>query len=94
MATNELKKRIKTLVGNVPADIWTVKTVIKLILQYTGQVSSDDVRFYIKEFRPSPAIVGTAFRQLVNDGVLKKTGTKKTDIKSSKGRDIAVFQPA
>ena len=92
MEKTELKDRMSALVGKAPADIWTVKQAIKLILQYTGEVSSDDIRFYIKKFNPSSAIVGTAFRQLVKDGTLSRSGTKKTELKSSKGRDIAVYQ--
>ena len=92
MTKSDLKDRVKSLVGTRPAGMHTIKEVIKLVVKYTGQVCSDDVRFYVKKFDPSPAVIGTAFRHLVKDGVIKKTGTKPTDIKSSKGRDIAVFQ--
>jgi hypothetical protein len=93
MAT-ELKDQIASLVGSAPADTWVVKQVIRKIVQHTGQVTSDDVRFYVKEFKPSSMVVGSAFRQLVQDGFLEKKGTKKTDIRSSKGRDIAVYVQA
>ena len=89
--SSELKDEVKKLVGNEPANVHTVKEVIKVVLRYTGEVSSDDVRFYVKRFDPSTMIIGNAFRSLVSDGVLAKKGTKKTDLKSSKSRDIAVY---
>lgn len=88
----ELKKRIAELTRGVPANFLMVKEAIKLILKYTGEVSSDDVRFYIKEFTPSSAIVGSAFMALVQEGFVEKQGRKPTDLKSSKGREIAVYK--
>lgn len=87
----ELKAEVTKLVGENPANVYVVKDVIKLILQHTGEVSSDDVRFYVDKFDPSTMIIGNAFKSLVDDGILVKKGTKKTDLKSSKSRDIAVY---
>jgi hypothetical protein len=92
MTQNDLKDKIQSFVGTRSAGMHMVKEVIKLIVKYTGEVCSDDVRFYVKSFDPSPAVIGTAFRQLVKEGTITKCGTKPTDIKSSKGRDIAVFK--
>lgn len=92
--SSELKDEVRKAVGNRPASSYVVKEVIKIILRYTGEVSSDDVRFYVSEFDPSTMVIGTAFKALVNDGILKKKGFKKTDLKSSKGRDIAVYVAA
>jgi hypothetical protein len=89
--SSELRDEVRRVVGDEPADVNIVKSVIKLILQYTGEVSSDDVRFYISRFNPSTMIIGNAFRSLVANGILEKNGTKKTDLKSSKSRDIAVY---
>ena len=89
--SSELKDEVKKLVGNEPANVHTVKEVIKAVLRYTGEVSSDDVRFYVNKFDPSTMVIGNAFRSLISDGVLSKKGTKKTDLKSSKSRDIAVY---
>ena len=92
--STELKDQIKALVGSAPADVWVVKHVIRKIVENIGEVTSDDVRFYVKEFKPSSMIVGSAFQQLVKDGFLEKRGTKKTDVRSSRGRDIAVYVQA
>lgn len=92
--SSELKDEVRKAVGSIPANIHTVKEVIKIILRYTGEVSSDDVRFYVSQFDPSTMVIGNAFRTLVSDGILKKKGFKKTDLKSSKGRDIAVYVAA
>lgn len=92
--SSELKDEVRKAVGDKPANIHTVKEVIKIILRYTGEVSSDDVRFYVNEFDPSTMVIGSAFRALVGDGIIQKSGHKKTDLKSSKGRDIAVYVAA
>ena len=89
--STELKDQIMNLVGSAPADAWVVKEVIRKIVQNIGKVTSDDVRFYVKEFKPSSMVIGAAFRQLVQEGFLEKNGTKKTNVRSSKGRDIAVY---
>lgn len=88
----ELRERVREIIGDKPADIYKIKKVILLVLQYTKEVSSDDVRFYVKSFKPSSQVIGTAFKTLVEEGVIVKKGTKKTDVKSSKGRDIAVYK--
>ena len=92
--SSELRDEVRRTVGSEPADVHTVKKVIKIILQYTGEVSSDDVRFYVSRFHPSTMVIGNAFRALVADGILQKKGFKKTDLKTSKGRDIAVYVAA
>lgn len=89
--SSELRDEVRKIVGDGPANVHTVKEVIKIVLQHTGEVSSDDVRFYVNRFDPSTMIIGNAFRSLVASGVLEKKGTKKTDLKSSKSRDIAVY---
>lgn len=88
----ELKERVKEIVKDKPANIYKIKKIIMLILQYTKEVSSDDVRFYVKTFDPSTLVIGTAFKLLVEEGVIVKKGTKKSDIRTSKGRDIAVYK--
>lgn len=93
MQARELKERVRELVGEEPADFYKVKAAILLVLKYTNEVSSDDIRFYIKEFKPSSAIVGSAFQSLVKDEKIRKKGYKQTDVKTSKGRDIAVYEP-
>ena len=67
------------------------KEVIKLILMHTGKVSSDDVRFYVSKFDPSAAVIGMAFKALVEEGVLAKKDRQPTDVKSSKSREIIVY---
>lgn len=89
--SSELKDEVFKVVGNGSANIHAVKEIIKIILRYTGEVSSDDVRFYVNNFDPSTMVIGSAFRALVSEGFLQKRGYKKTDLKSSKGRDIAVY---
>lgn len=90
----ELKTQVYDIIGDKPADTWKVKEVIRKIIEHTSTATSDDVRFYVKKFTPSNMIIGAAFQQLVQEGFLKKQGTKKTDVKSSKGRDIAVYVQA
>lgn len=86
-----LSKQIRELLNDKPAKLGQVKEIIKLILMHTGEVTSDDVRFFVDEFDPSSMIVGTAFRQLIQEGAIRKDGNRKTDLKTSKGRNIAVY---
>ena len=88
----ELKQRIRELVGDQPADIYKLKKVILLILQYTKEVSSDDVRFYVKSYKPSSMVVGTAFKALVQEGVIVKKGTKKSEVQTTHSREISVYK--
>lgn len=89
--SSELKKQVKELVGDKPANFHTTKEVIKLIVMHTEEVSSDDVRFYVDRFEPSTAVIGMAFKSLVEEGKLVKGGRKPTDLKSSKSREIVVY---
>lgn len=92
MKRSELKRRVIQTVDGRAADFHLTKKVIKLILQYTGEVSSDDVRFYVKEFSPSRAVIGKVFQTLVHDKEIVRSGDKPSDIKTSHGRRVAVYQ--
>lgn len=92
MEAATLKSEIQNLVGEAPADCWITKKVIQKILRYTGEVSSDDVRFYVKAFRPSTKVIGMAFNQLIEAGEIREKGSKKTEIKEGKGRKIPIYE--
>lgn len=90
----ELKKLVKKAVGSKPATHHTVMEVAKLIAMHKGRVTSDDVRFYITRFDPSAAVVGSALKALVTKGTLRKSGYVQTEVKTSKGRQIAEYSLA
>lgn len=90
----ELKRQIEAETKGEPASTWTVKSIIKLILMHKHEVSSDDVRFYVSKFTPSPNVVGSAFQALFKEGVLKKKGTQRSASPSAKGRTITIYESA
>lgn len=86
-----LKEQVSKLLNGKPANFHVTKEVAKLIVMHTGTVSTDDIRFYVEKFDPSPAIIGAALKSLVEEGVLVKKERKPTDRKSSKSREIVVY---
>jgi hypothetical protein len=90
--STELKNEVLRLIGDKPPTCDTVQLVIELILQNTGEVSSDDVRFYIKEFEKSRKVIGAAIKELIRKGKLEEVEMRRTDVGSSHGRKIAVYR--
>ena len=92
--SSELKTEIAGILKGKPANVYTVKDVVKAIVRNTGTVSSDDVRFYVDEFEPSSQVIGAVFQNLVQAGFLEKVDDRKSTVPSSHGRSISVFAQA